>query len=377
MASRSNFTSYYHLQREYFDPDVVSRLRQRESALFAAMVGGRHVDVGLPDAPLRFCDRPWSLEEYRRYRPSISAATSRLASPQEEHEWAQRVDWLFRNEPSDEIWVPLGGPHADHRLTVSHALSALVRDASLRESRAVRLYQEVPYAARFPNYTHTALTALREAGFELQSEDWPIDDVVEDKLRLISVYGSQFKIHVLREDILRSARGDGRGTSERTWKITGWPTPVAAERLNARSPIERASIQRLAMWASRARSSARLRVILQMPSGRWDRDAALLLHEFSAAEIEVLVTPGAQGGLIGAADQRLKVSPLRSGKAGWLSLATSFRMRRPMPTLWLVGSQHMRVAGALAQTWVGSHTATIASMDYLHEAIALVKGHAS
>jgi len=40
IASRCNFTSYYDLDREFFEVDKVSSLRNAEAALFVRLHGG-------------------------------------------------------------------------------------------------------------------------------------------------------------------------------------------------------------------------------------------------------------------------------------------------------------------------------------------------
>jgi hypothetical protein len=50
MASRSNHTRYRDLGYDYFDIKEVTEIRRRESELFARMIGGDHVSVGMTDA---------------------------------------------------------------------------------------------------------------------------------------------------------------------------------------------------------------------------------------------------------------------------------------------------------------------------------------
>lgn len=61
VAARSNFTSYYFLDREYFDADAITELRRQESALVMRLLGGRtrcfrkpmhHFDINPETGPL-------------------------------------------------------------------------------------------------------------------------------------------------------------------------------------------------------------------------------------------------------------------------------------------------------------------------------------
>ena len=54
VCSRSNFTSYYMLGRDYFDVDAISSLRAAEAELFVRLIGGQYRALGRSDAPLRY-----------------------------------------------------------------------------------------------------------------------------------------------------------------------------------------------------------------------------------------------------------------------------------------------------------------------------------
>ena len=88
LAGRDNFTSYYFLDRDYFNVDEVSALRRAESALLARALGGRHVALDLSEAPLRYRQDDWTLDWYRRHRDSVSAFISHTSGPEELREIA-------------------------------------------------------------------------------------------------------------------------------------------------------------------------------------------------------------------------------------------------------------------------------------------------
>jgi hypothetical protein len=153
MTSRSNFTSYYYLDRDCFAVDDVVGMRGAESVLFARMVAGRHVEVDLTDVTLRYRDCDWTLEFYRRHRGSIAAATARRADESQRRRWFAAAQRLLSIPGFDEVWIPQGSPHGDHHLTTAACLAALIGNPALLAGRSLRLYQDVPCAARYPKYT--------------------------------------------------------------------------------------------------------------------------------------------------------------------------------------------------------------------------------
>ena len=60
VAGRSNFTSYYYMDRDYFDVARVSALRRAEADLFVRSLGGRHLALAETEAPLRYRDGNWT-----------------------------------------------------------------------------------------------------------------------------------------------------------------------------------------------------------------------------------------------------------------------------------------------------------------------------
>src|SRR5262249_36136396 len=117
IGSRSNFTSYYYLGRDYFNVDEISSLRFVEGTLFTRLLGGRYQALDEPEAALRYQSGNWSLDWYREHRLSIGAFITHRSSEQEQYVWTEAIRSALRGIRAEEIWFPLGGSHTDHRLT--------------------------------------------------------------------------------------------------------------------------------------------------------------------------------------------------------------------------------------------------------------------
>src|SRR5262249_13808395 len=149
IGSRSNFTSYYYLDRDYYNIGEISSLRNAEGALFARLLGGRHHALDQAEAALRYQGGDWSLDWHRRHKLSISAFISHPSSAAELCTWVEAIRAALQGDRADEIWFPLGGPHTDHQLTRDACLILMREDPKLFEGCEFRFYQDVPYAARF------------------------------------------------------------------------------------------------------------------------------------------------------------------------------------------------------------------------------------
>lgn len=368
MASRSNFTSYYYLDRDYFSIDSVVAMRNAESALFARLIGGRHLPVGLTDAALRYCDQDWTLEFYRRHRGAVAAAIGRDADPAEMRRWVAAARHLLAMPGFDEIWIPQGSPHGDHRLTAEACLSALVADRRLAGRVALRLYQDVPYAARYPRYSEEMAAALRASGFVLEDAVLPVGDALEAKLRLVSVYASQFKIDALRSDIESSAALAGAGKpAERMWTLRELPAPPADWHRRCEPPTVARAVRRTSDWLGRNRRRPKVRILLLVPSGRWKVDLELLLAMLPTAAIEVFAAPAALAEVeaAGLGGGRVRIREVEAGSRAWSTLAVRLAFAPPEPTLFLVGERREREATWLSRLWPRSDTLVVTSLDAL------------
>jgi LmbE family N-acetylglucosaminyl deacetylase len=371
MASRSNHVRYRDLGCDYFDINEVTELRRRESELFAGMVGGVHVSVGMSDAVLRYRDAHWTAEFFRRHQMSIQVATSRIADDRERRRWTDAVRRLLTEQPSAEVWFPLGGPHADHMLTADACFAAFLEDPSLVRGRILRVYQEFPYAARFPRHMTDALNALKNAGAVLEENPVPIDNAGEQKLRLASVYDSQ-EIEEMRADTQASALGHGltAGPAELLWTLKSLPERIDPAGIVSGAMAGHNQAVAVQMWLSRNKQKERLRVLLPMPTGRWAADLEALCAAFPHAKFEVYVAPAAEAEVVDAPSDRVEVRKVASGALSWilLSCRLSLEMRAP-PTLFHAGARRERQARLLAKLWPRSDTLIVASMDALVSAL--------
>jgi LmbE family N-acetylglucosaminyl deacetylase len=381
LAGRSNFTSYYNLERDYLDVDEVSALRCAESVLFARAVGGRHVALDLPEAPLRYRPGPWTVDWFHRHHGSISAFISHASGSEERSTWTRRLRQALCDLPADEVWAPIGvGPHTDHELVRNAFLTILMEDPGLLSRREVRLYQEVPYAAQFPHFTAAIVDELSRCGARLEREVVPVTEVFADKLRLISIFGSQFKLEVLRPGIEAAARvaaGDGGGLAEILYRVVAPPERLDYLALSVSAPEVRRLTEELGPWIERHRRARRIRLFLRPPAGRWAEDLQLLLDTFPAARFSVRASSEALAEVADFRSPRLEVGPIGKGAAAWVLGVLSANLEGPAPTIIFAFADRMREARRLSTLLPLSDTLVVPSMNHLALALRSMAGIAS
>lgn len=370
IGSRSNFTSYYYLDRNYFNVDQISSLRNAEGELFARLLGGQHRALYQSEAALRYHDGDWSLDWYRRHKVSISAFIAHHSGPVELEKWIKAIrDALLRAERPDEVWFPLGGPHTDHELTRDACLNLLLNEPTLFQGSKIHFYQDVPYAARFPRFTPTIVDALTKAGAILVPAVVPIKSAFASKLQLLSVYGSQFKLDAIQPDVEACARVADGGLGERFWRLEKPPTVLEPLSLRIDEPIIRRAVEHLTPWLLRHRIAARIRLVLIVPAGRWAEDIDHLLQVFPKAHIDAYIGSAATAEVAGFESTRIRVQHVGRGMKAWGLFALRLILMPPAPTLFVSGEKRLREAQFLSCLWPMSNAVVLPSMDVLVSAL--------
>jgi len=376
MASRSNHARYRDLGCGMFDVNEVTDIRRHESELFARVIGGCHVSVGMTDAALRYHDSNWTSDFYLRHKMAVRVATSRIADDQERRRWSEAVVQLLAEHPSAEVWFPLGGPHTDHMLTADACFAAFLTHPSLVAGRVLRVYQEFPYTARYPHHMSNVLRAMRDSGAVLEEEPSEINEVCDKKRRLATIYDSQ-EIEEMRPDTEASelTHGPTAGRTELLWTMTALPRRIDVAGIASSAIYGHDGDKEIAAWVARNNDKTRLRVLLPMPTGRWAADLELLCRAFPHAKFEVYVTPGAEAEVNEFASDRVEVRSVASGALAWILLTLRLSMDpRSLPTLFHAGERRLRQARRLSRLWLRSDTLIVASMDPLVSALQVHAG---
>lgn len=343
VAEYSNFTSYYYRDQDFFDVPTVSELRKAESALVMRMLGGRHVTLGESEAPLRYQSGSWSLDWYRRHQKSVAAFTLHASSEKEVAAWATAIECVLATTDAQEIWLPLGiGYHTDHELTRSACLRALNRLHGLEQRKEVYFYEDVPYALRLPDHTKNVLDSIAAAGGVLERQHEDIGPALDGKLRLNSVFGSQFKLNYMADTIRESAKRaslSGDGCCELLFRVKATPGPIdELAAYSGKDEVESLIVQ-LRSWYSRHKSAKRIRILSPVAVGRWADDLSFLLEAFPNATIEVYVSKNYVAETDRLTSSRLEIRTVDNTPAAWMRQVIRLLFSWPHPLVFLTGEK--------------------------------------
>jgi len=372
VAGRTNYTRCYSLDRDYFDVDVVSALRRAESEHFARLIGGRHVALCGTEAPLRYREAPWTLDWFRAHRESVYAFVHHCSPLPEHQTWAREIAKAIHNEAPEEVWMPLGvGTHADHELVRRACLHLLVHRPGLFEGTVVRFYEDLPYANRFPHHAEQIVQAMRSAGAQLDEERVDITAAIAEKLRLMSIYATQFDMDRLGPRVQERAHAlsntQGR-YAERLYRLRAPPTAdVDAMTCYAHNDAIESLCRRLVPWLRRNRSATLIRVYLLEPAGRFAADMGSLLMAFPQARFEVYVATACIAGTDAVSDHRVSVRDLGAKRHAPLFHAAQI-LGGALPTVILAGANR-KIPAALRV--VSCHSVAIYGQSLNHFVLAV------
>jgi LmbE family N-acetylglucosaminyl deacetylase len=289
----SNFTSYLLSRPDLLEIHEVSNLRRQESALVARILGADHRCLDWSDAPLRFWPpEQWSATTLEKFRKVPQDFVRRIPDPQDVSLLARQLLQELTELAPDELWIPMGlGEHLDHRTTRSACLLLLAESLGRFPGLRIEMYEDLPYAAE-PGQAQQICKALTSCGTNLDRSSEEIAEVFEEKVRLASVYASQFKLSYIEPKIRAFAEREGRaaGTlAEAVYSMKGQPS-LPPEAQLSRDWCSLGSLDaklRALIWRT---AKLRRLTVLALPSGhlgKWPIDGEHLVRSLPEADLRI------------------------------------------------------------------------------------------
>jgi LmbE family N-acetylglucosaminyl deacetylase len=292
MATQSVATTYRALHREFFDIETVSGIRNAESEIVARLLWGRHIPLGLVDASLRYHPQNWTLDWFLRHEHAISMYLQHSPGRDELEQWTLTLAKAIADLQPEEIWMPLGvGMHVDHQLTRHACLNVMQANPKLLEQCVCRFFQDVPYAADNPAHTAALVQTLGGAGARFEEERMDITAVMPEKLHLVSIFASQWKMKVIKvrvEACAKALGGPPESYSELWYRVAA--VPAGNIDMLATSAVKETVYRvarNVAPWLRRNRSASAIGIVLAVPVNCWAEDIQFLLDRFPGAHFEV------------------------------------------------------------------------------------------
>jgi hypothetical protein len=209
----------------------------------------------------------------------------------------------------------------------------------IEQRKKLLFYQDVPYSAEFPTHTEEIVSAFADAGARLQASRQDVGAVFQEKLRLVSIYASQFKLELIApgvEDAASHAGPEREGRHELCFEVGELPRrarPFGA--YSGRARVERL-LKPLAAWRHRHRGASRVRVLSIEPIARWE-DVSVLLDAFPLATVELHAPAVYAKHETRPIARGLVFRPLSGTRAAWLARLARLAVARPLTTLILPG----------------------------------------
>jgi LmbE family N-acetylglucosaminyl deacetylase len=338
----SNFTRGLFSGQNFLDVREVSRLRLQESALVARMLAATHRCLEWRDALLGIWPAErWPAAYCERFNKVPQDFKNRCPNPREVSLLAEELMRELRILAPDELWIPMGlGGHLDHRTTRSACLLMLAEAQDQFSDLPVSMYEDLPYAAQ-PGHAAHIHTALASCGARLVRVTEDITDVIKEKVRLSTVYASQFEVSYLESMI--------RGFAEREGGASGKFAEVYHHVEGERSLPPESHLS--PDWAGLAALNTGLRSLLRkktncrrltvvaLPSGcilEWKTHTESLVAAFPNTDLRVYVPADLAWQAEEGGNSKVRLEMVHGGWGGWIGVFAHelFRLRTPTLVVW-------------------------------------------
>jgi LmbE family N-acetylglucosaminyl deacetylase len=358
----SNHTTYFNLKRDFLNVREVTELRLQESALVARLLGAEFRCLNWTEAPLRLWPAErWSLATVQTFHEIPRAFTGLFPNPKEVSLLAEQLLHELTVLAPDELWIPMGlGDHVDHRTTRNACLLMMAEARNRFSGIPVVMYEDVPYAAFFQHAAQIRC-ALASSGTHLVRATEDITDVFEEKLRLLSIYGSQFKLPFMEPRVrgLAEREGGGQGRLAETYHRLEGIVCLPVESRLSREWAGLATLRKGIRALISERTKRRRLTVMALPSshlGMWRANRESLLSAFPNADLRLHASEDMAWQVEQSGNEELKLEFVRGGWRGWIATHWQefFHFRTPTIVLWggaygfRLKDKHKKLANALA-----------------------------
>ncbi|MFZ0758685.1 MAG: PIG-L family deacetylase [Candidatus Sulfotelmatobacter sp.] len=338
----SNFTTYLLLKRNVLNLQEITELRQKESALLARVLGAEHRCLDWSDAPIRFWPAErWSVQTVEKFSATPQAFVKLLPDRKDVALLAEQLTQTLTALAPDELWFPMGlGDHIDHRSTRNACLLMLAEGRDRFSNIPVVMYEDIPYSTTVGQVPQIR-AAIASSGGRLIPDKENIEDVFEEKLRLASIYASQFKISYMEPTLRKLAESAGGGIdrfAEAYHRLEGKPgVPPETELSRDRTGL--AALQNNISVLLSAVAQRDQFTVMALPSGHlgnWKSDKDSLAAAFPNARLCIYVSDDVAWQTAEIGDEWVRLKIVRKGWRGWAAVFCRevFRFGTPTVVLW-------------------------------------------
>ncbi len=377
MVGTSNFTSYGKIGRPYFDVNTVSMLRKQESALVMDCLGGKHITLDMLDAPLRCVAGNWTLQQHLDRRRQVSAFINSAPRQEEQMRWTSALASFLSQNEFDEYWFPLGiGASTDHEMTRNASLKWIEDNNGILSRARVCFYRDVPYLSDYPAHLRQLRKSFENSGMKIVDELIPIDAQMQEKLRLISVFASQFKLSYMGPRVKKAA------ASERCAKVQFsevlWDIKKVGDKIDSTATYSgRDSLKIIysqwVRWQKEVSRLSKVNVVCPMGIARWGEDFTLFLNRMPSVKINVYVPEGVGEEVSNYSHERVGITLMPADKKAWVKLILKSRFTHSTGLLLFIGSKNLRLRSLIKLYFFAMPTLVASTFDHLGRVIEKTK----
>jgi len=363
LGSTSNYTSYFSATYGPLKVDDITTIRNKENEIFMRYVNGSIAPANEKEATLRYQDGDWSHHFLKENRISVSAFNNHYGTDDERQNWQSIITSYIEKKPSDEIWIPMGvGTHSDHGITRDACIAALKNT----KQKNILMYQDVPYDSQFKPHKHIIIDQLEKNGAILESLPIDISSSLQNKIKLLEIYGSQFKVKAIIQNVINSAKPTyASGYYEHFWKLHKLPEKHNPLDFFCGASYIASIRSKTHQWYTRNRSEKCIRLLLLMPSGQWQSHLEQLLDKFPNSRFDIVASPSSKAEVEKFDHPRINLTILEAGGKSWGKLMLKLLFAVGRPTLFISGDNRYSLARKIAQIWLQHDTIVSRTLEDL------------
>lgn len=340
VVKRSNFTSYLLLNRDFRDVQAVTDLRQKESDLIAKLLGAEHRSLDWSDAPIRFWQAErWDGTTVERFKATPQGFVKLFPNPADIALLTEQLAQALLDLAPDELWIPMGfGDHIDHRMTRAACLRVLADHPQRFAKVTVSMYEDLPYAGG--EGSDRMERSFLDSGASLSRATEDISDVFEEKLRLASIYASQFKLSYMEPPLRKSAEaagGAGARCAEAFFRLRELRM-APSESILSRERDGLEKLQRASRTVMSSKHVPQQFTIMALPTGQignWERIRRALIQAFPDATFQLYASSASAWQIEDDREARFQIHIVPDGRFSWYGWAKVIiaELLSPTPTI--------------------------------------------
>jgi hypothetical protein len=242
----------------------------------------------------------------------------------------------------------------------------LIKIDDLIQRSQIYFYQDVPYLARFPKHSNQIVEAFELQGGRVQPEVVDIAGCIDDKLRLASIFGSQFNLNYIKPVIEKSAQINSKNSKfyEIRYKITGFPENLNELELYSGCRYVKNISKSLRNWYPKNHNAKKITILCPTGVGKFSECMSYVLNIFPDSFIEIFISHDTMDETIAFESNRVLVKPVMADKISWIKQILGIIFKGPSSLVIVTHSKLDHLSSFLKIAYFFYNPLFITSLDH-------------